>query len=169
MDALVPFTLPLMGLRNGIHEYDFHIDREFFSHFENSLLDEADINLRLTFDKRPDLIILTFDFEGTAVVECDRCLEFFELPIEGSDSLMVKYDETEREEDEVIFIPAGTQELNVAKFAYEFICLAIPMIKTHEEAGLKCNDEMTKFLGSNDGESEAENPVWEVLKKFNNN
>ncbi|MCB0661332.1 MAG: DUF177 domain-containing protein [Saprospiraceae bacterium] len=176
MDALVQYNLPVSGLHDGIHQFDFEVDSSFFEHFENALFEEADIKLRLYFDKRPSMYMLTFDFEGTVKAECDRCLEYFNLPIKGTEVLMVKFNEEPSEEGDVVYIPKGTLELNVAKYIYDYICLAFPISKVHEDAGLDCDPEMMKFLEANeepeteDDETNQEgNPLWDALKGLNKN
>lgn len=177
MSGLVPYSLPIQGLNNGIHEYAFHIDREFFQCFENSPVTEGDIDLTLILDKRPTMLLLEFDFAGTIRTECDRCLAEIDLPVDGVEQLAVKYsEETELEEADVIFIHPESEELNVAQFIYEYIILAIPMIKVYdcsEENPPVCNQEMLELLEAQEQPKEEEgnegedNPLWKELKKFN--
>ncbi|MBK8042209.1 MAG: DUF177 domain-containing protein [Haliscomenobacter sp.] len=180
MSGLVPYSLPIQGLKIGIHEYEFHIDREFFEHFENSPVTEGDIDLTLILDKRPAMLLLEFDFEGTIRTECDRCLAEIDLPVDGVEQLVVKYsEETEQEEADVIFIHPESEHLNVAQFIYEYIVLAIPIIKVYdcwEENPPVCNQEMLKLLDAQEQPNEEEegkegedNPLWKELKKFNRN
>jgi uncharacterized protein len=178
MDALVQYNLPVSGLHDGIHQFDFEVDSNFFKHFENALFEEAYIQLRLYFDKRPSLYVLTFDFEGTVKAECDRCLEYFDLPIKGTESLMIKFSEEPSEEGDVVYIPKGTLELDVSKFVYDYITLAFPMSKVHEDAGLECDPDMLHYLEANeagpveDDSEEADkegNPLWEALKHLKKN
>ena len=146
MKPLVPFNLPISGLRDGMHEFRFQVDQAFFGCFEGSVIQQGSLTVDLTLDKRPSLMVLHFRIEGTVQVECDRCLALFDLPIRDEQDLLVKYDEAPREEGEVIYIDKGTPSLSVAKFVYEFIHLAVPMNKTHERAGAQCDPEMLKYI-----------------------
>jgi uncharacterized protein len=168
MNALDQFTIPVSGLSDGLHEYDFDIGREFFQQFEGSLVEEANVQVHFTFDKRTDLYILTFEFEGEVKTTCDRCLEEFDLPVEDEQSLLVKFDETEWEDADVIYILQGTQSLNVARYIYEFINLAVPITKTHDDAGESCDPEMLKFIEQEEDEPEDDSgSVWDSLKGLN--
>jgi uncharacterized metal-binding protein YceD (DUF177 family) len=176
MDALVQYNLPVSGLHDGIHQFDYEVDTEFFKHFENALIEVADIKLRLYFDKRPSLYVLTFEFSGTVQTECDRCLEVFDLPIEGTEVLMIKFSDEVSEEGDVVYIPRGTLELDVSKYVYDYICLGFPIHKTHDDAGLECDPEMMKYLEPNEEEEEPEeeesnegNQLWQALKNLNKN
>lgn len=174
MDGLIEYSIPVKGLHTGAHTFRFRIDRSFFQHFEHSPVSDGDIDLSLSFDKRPDLFVLEFDFEGTVKTECDRCLATIDLPVSGHQRLLVKFSETEELEDaEVIYIHPDTQQLNVSKYVYEFIVLALPMIRVYDcenDENRQCNMEMLKYLEQNEpsnGEDiEPEiNPIWEQLKK----
>ncbi|MFQ5448128.1 MAG: DUF177 domain-containing protein [Saprospiraceae bacterium] len=168
MEALDQFTIPVSGLRDGLHEFDFSIGDEFFKCFEESPITHGQIEVRLRFDKQPDMYELAFDIKGTIVTPCDRCLEDFDHPIDDLQHLLVKFDEEEWEDADVVYIAPGTPSVNVAKYIYEFINLAIPMVKTHEKAGERCNPEMLKFLKRQDaGEKPRSNPAWDALRDIN--
>ena len=119
------------------------------------------------------MYILQFDFQGTVKTECDRCLVEIDLPITDSQQLVVKFSEdTESEEAEVIYISPETQQLNVAHFAYEYICLALPLIKTYDcenDENRVCNEEMLDFLEQEKEETKENsgaNPIWDELKNL---
>ena len=127
MDALKAYSIPIKGLQNGIHQFVFHIDKSFFEHFENTPIEDSNIEMTLSFDKRSDMFVLHFDFQGTVNTNCDRCLAKIDLPLADKQRLLVKFSETEEmEEADVIFISREDHELNVAKYIYEYICLALP-------------------------------------------
>ncbi len=170
MNDLDHFSIPLSGLRDGLHEYDFNISGEFFRYFPDSPIEDGDVDVHLLFDKRPDLCEMTFDFKGAVKVSCDRCLEEFDLPVKDHQVLLVKYGEKEWEDLDIIYILRGTPKLNVARFIYEFVNLAVPMVKTHDDAGGQCNPEMLKYLTKEekqDEQADTTNPFWEALKRFN--
>jgi hypothetical protein len=104
MDALAHFTIPVSGLHNGPHEYKFSIDGTFFQCFPESPIKDGDVAVQLLFDKQPDMYTMTFQLEGTVKTGCDRCLEEFDLPIEADEMLLVKFDEKEWEDADIIYI-----------------------------------------------------------------
>ncbi|NUQ23547.1 MAG: DUF177 domain-containing protein [Saprospiraceae bacterium] len=178
MDALIPYSIPVKGLRLGVHTFKFQIDDAFFQHFEQSPVQQGQVDLTLTLDKRPDMYILEFDFEGSVKTECDRCLAPIDLPIGDAQQLMVKFSEEEEPEDaEVVFIHPEAQQLNVARYIYEFICLAIPMIRVYDcknDPKRPCNEEMLRYLDnaaqtSDEPAPDEPNPMWEALKKWTEN
>lgn len=181
MDPLITYSIPVKGLHIGIHQFEFQIDRFFFENFEHSPIAESDIQLRLEFDKRTDICVLQFDFEGTVRTICDRCAADIDLPVSDSQRLLVKFSlEEEPEEAEVIFISPEAPQLNVARYIYEYICLALPLIRVYDcerEENRPCNEETLRYL-NNGGEVEEQaeqeekeetNPIWDELKKLSNN
>ena len=178
MEPLIAYSIPVQGLQDGTHRFEYQVDRSFFENFEDSPIEDGQIQLELEFDKRPDLYVLWFRFEGTIRTECDRCLAEIDLPISGEQRLLVKLRDTDTASDdpEIIFISPEAQKLNVAPYAYEFICLALPLIKVYdceEDENRKCDEDMLAKLEANSGfeiaeEEPQENPIWEELKKLNN-
>ena len=180
MDPLITYSIPVKGLHNGIHQFEFQIDRFFFENFENSPVADSDITVELEFDKRSDMYVLEFSLAGTVRTQCDRCAADINLPVSDTQRLLVKFSEEEEpEEAEVIFINPEAQQLNVAKYIYEYICLAIPLIRVYDcenDDPRPCNMEALHYL-SNGGhaeeeeekEEEEDNPIWDELKKLSNN
>ncbi len=167
MEALKEFTIPIEGLGYGVHYFDFQIDKAFFDHFPTSPIKNGNFNLKLHFDKRPDMLVLTFEFKGAFKTDCERCLENINLPLKDSLQIVVKYSDETEEEAEIVYISTETKLLNVAKYAYESICLAIPLIKVCDEIDdPPCNQSMLDYLENVEEEPNTENPIWEALKKF---
>jgi DUF177 domain-containing protein len=171
MKALKEFTIPIEGLSDGMHQFDFQIDKQFFTHFEASPIKDGDFELKLHFDKRPDMLVLTFDLTGTFKTDCERCLENINLPVTDSLQIIIKYSDDAVEEDEIIYIPQETKMLNVAKYAYESVILSIPIIKVCDEIDdPPCNEKMLGYLDRNEEKQEdSGNPIWEALKNFKKN
>lgn len=168
MDALKSFSLPIKGLGDGIHRFDFEIDREFFSNFEASLVKDGNVHVVLVFDKRPNMFVLDFEIEGTVSTTCDRCLAGIQLPITASNRLFVKFSEDKEDENvDVIYISMEDHELKIAQEVYEYISLAIPITKVFDCESLEtppCDFEMLEKLHENQLMTDAPNPIWDALK-----
>ncbi len=175
MDGLVEYSIPVQGLENGVHRFQFAVGEAFFRYFTASPVEAGAISVTLDFDKRPGMYVLEFEFEGTVKAECDRCLVEIDLPVSGRERLLVKFSyESQPEEADVIYISPEAQRLNVAKYIYEFIVLAMPITKVYDcenDEDRACNEEMLDYLdggASQTGEAAPDeiNPLWEELKKL---
>lgn len=170
MNPLKSYTIPILGLESGLHEFRFEVDSDFFKIFDNSLIESGLFEVILTVDKKINIVTLFFNIEGYMDTPCDRCLEPIKLPIEKKYELHLKYSDEYREEDEIIYITKNTHEINVGNHIYEMISLAVPIMKVYDcenDEDAPCNDEILDHLNSGD-DSKAENDedgsVWDILK-----
>lgn len=172
MDALFAYSIPVQGLKFGIHRFQYELDREFFRHFEASPVTEGSLKFALTLEKRSDMLVLDFDFEGHVQAECDRCTAIINLPLADTCQLVVKYGEADgdEEDDEVVFIPREAPEFNVAKYLYEFTILAMPITITYDcQSGPNppCNFEVLRVLNRETDENKTGDSIWDALKDLN--
>jgi uncharacterized metal-binding protein YceD (DUF177 family) len=103
---------------------------------------------------------------------CDRCTDYFDLPIEGNEQLVVKFgSDMVEESDQIVVIPATDGEINVAHFIYEYISIFIPIKRVHPEnkrGTTACNKEMIKRLEElKNKEKKETDPRWDALKNLN--
>lgn len=166
MSTKVEHIIPIQGLGIGLHEFDFKLDQQFFTQFDDSLV-KGDFDVHLVVDKQSTLLYMDVTFEGREQTECDRCLAAISLPVKGEAMMVVKFDENERIEGDVVFIHPGTPVFDVAPFMHEAISLALPIVKRCEDTG-PCDAKIAAYL-SPEGESEESEPVsdiWSELKKL---
>jgi uncharacterized metal-binding protein YceD (DUF177 family) len=84
------------------------------------------------------------------VVECDRCLEDLEIPVDLDVLLSVKFGESESADEnqdgerEVIFLPVDNTELDMEQIVYDYVCLSLPLQRVHEDG--ECNPDAMKYL-----------------------
>lgn len=175
MKELQEYQIPFVGLKLGIHHFNFELDDLFFSRFESSLVNKGKVFIDLEFDRKDRLFVLNFDVSGSVAAECDRCGQPFDLPIHGNYTLYVKLGD-KREEDadneDVIWIGESDSVLDLSEMMYEFIHLSLPIKRVHPESAdgkLGCDPEIIKLLGSEDGEHHDTDPRWDILKNLNNN
>lgn len=174
MDNLDNFSISLQQLNLGIHEFDYQIENTFFQQFEGSLIQQAMIDLKVIFEKRAQMYIIDFIFQGKVNSTCDRCLTAINLPIEGDNRLYVKFDDDEENADiDVIFIQEGMQDFNLAQYIYEFINLSLPIVKTYDcedDENPPCDLDMLDKLYPEDEEDinddKTGNPLWDQLKQI---
>lgn len=168
MDTLSAYSIPVQGLKIGIHHFQYELDRAFFRHFEASPVAEGSIKFDLALEKRSDMLVLDFALAGHVQAECDRCTATINLPLADERQLVVKYGDTEGDEgDEVVFISREASEFNVAQYLYEFTILALPITNTYDcqaEANPPCNVEILRLLKPETEEKPTGDSVWDALK-----
>lgn len=170
MDALKQFSIPIKSIGNKTHQFDFQVDKDFFSCFEDSLIQDGEFNIQLEIDKRTNVMDLKFIVDGSFQTECDRCLANIQLKVVGEHDIIARFGEVPEEEDpEVIFINPLAHDFNIAKYVYEFICLSIPYSKICEgDDQPLCDETVQGYLGieeeQDDNEEPDNNPFLNVLK-----
>ena len=165
------YSIPLTGLKEGSHQYEFEIDNDFFTYFEESEISDAKLAVEVLLVKRSAHMELVIGIKGFAGVECDRCLEPYmqEVNIEGK--LLVKFgEEWEEVDDEVLIIPNGESLLDISQLIYEYAHLGLPLQKHHPEdaRGISgCDPDMLGRIYGIETNSFEENkdidPRWKDL------
>lgn len=181
MKALKSFNINFVGLKEGKHRFEFHLDRKFIESIENALIDDLNVHATLMLDKHNNLLELNFSWIGTVAAVCDICNEHFDLPIKGKDNIIVKFVHEMPEDSldpEVIYALHGESSINVAMPLYEALVLQIPLRKVHpddKDGNPTCDPELLNYLDdirgdenavdTNSGETEKKS-VWDELKKL---
>ena len=148
------FIIPLNGLAAGENRFSWHAGKEFFEVFENTEILDADLEVSVVVEKSGRYLGVDCAVDGTVTVACDRCLEDLQMPVGADIMLSVKFgdeessDERQEGEREIIFVPDGDAELDMSQVVYDYVCLALPMQRHHDEG--QCNPDAVRYLS--DGE-----------------
>lgn len=167
------YTIPLSGLKEGRHIYDFEVGSGFFELYEESEIREAELHVDAELDKRSTHYDLIIRIEGSIRVECDRCLEKYSQPISCENRLLIKSGkEWDDSETDMLTIPADEYVLDISQYIYEFAHLAMPLKRTHpddEKGNSTCDPVMLQKLKEHLIDIEKEiDPRWDELKKLMN-
>jgi uncharacterized metal-binding protein YceD (DUF177 family) len=175
------FDIAFVGLKPGLHEYQYEIRDRFFEDFQEQDFHHCDAQVKLTLDKKNGFMLLKFEIGGKAEVTCDRCSNSLPMNLWDEFNIVVKLVENpeemnEQEEDpDVYYISRTESHLRIAEWIFEFINLSIPMQRMCSEeeiGGPHCNQEVLAMLSKmneeqqSDSEAPKQNPLWKGLEKF---
>lgn len=175
MKALKSYTIPFVGLKIGEHHFDYQIDNTFFQHFEYDEFNSVDVKIDLKFEKKSTLLELYFSAKGVVNVNCDITNEPYDQAIDDTFKLVVKFgNEYNNDNEDILIVPHGDYEINVAQYIYELIILAVPIKRIHPgiEDGTLESDILSKLEELSPQEdiknksSEDIDPRWNNLKKL---
>lgn len=171
------FEIAFVGLKPGIHNYEYEIDDKFFESFQQQDFFHCKANVKLSLDKKSSFMLLKFEIGGSLEVTCDRCNNNLPLELWDEFTITVKLVaepelmNNQEEDPDVYYIGTGDSHIDVAAWIYEFINLSIPMQRTcsfEKMDGPYCNktamDVLKKMTGTK--EEKKENPIWKGLEKF---
>ncbi|RLD88398.1 MAG: DUF177 domain-containing protein [Bacteroidetes bacterium] len=160
------FEIPFKGLGLGTHLFNFEIGDSFFKNLSYSEIAKGKIMAEVELIKESTMLILNFTLKGYVDLVCDRCLEQYVQPLEGSFKLIVKFGEKSEEvSDEIIIIPFEQTAFDLTHYFYEYIVLLLPLKHVHpddEEGNSTCNVEMLKQI--DDYSKKESDPRWAALK-----
>lgn len=162
--------IPFEGLKDGIHEFDFSIGDAFFQSFENSLIEKGQFEIKIIFEKKPNLFLIELIYKGHIQTICDRCLDDLEIKMSDHVDYIVKVTEKlNDEQDDIIYLSPNEQELDLTHLVYENIHLALP-IKMAHKSKKDCNPEVIKKLEElkiTEEKDQEHDPRWDALKNLN--
>lgn len=172
MKYLKNYLIQFAGLKQGVHHFEFEIDKKFFQCFENSEVKEGQLTVKVDLEKQSTVLVFNMECEGVVNVMCDRCTDYFDLEIVGEERFIVKLgNEDGNNTEDVVFLPVTEHEINIAQFIYEMILLSIPLQRVHPKG--MCNKEMEeqlKKLQTPEKKVKKEfDPRWDVLKQLKDN
>ena len=161
-------------LKEGPQSIKVKLDNLFFGQFEKSEIEGCNIILNVHFDKKPGMVVVDLDFHGSVKDKCDRCITSISLPVEGEDQIFVKFGNSEKSTDALIFLKDENQELDLTDVVHELILLSIPLKKTYDcdnDENPPCDFEVLKSIEDNSFDVADEEPkkgIWDALKDLNN-
>lgn len=164
------YIIDYKSLESGTYEVDYHIDKEFFELFQEPLVEDGNVDVHVVFKVSLAALQFHFDIHGTVDVECDRCLEHFDMPVDSSYDMVAKIGEVasaEEEYDDYITISSNDCEIDLSKHIYEFVVLSLPPQKIHpddEDGNPTCNPDILDRFYIQDGDDDDE--IAELLEGF---
>lgn len=175
MKALKLYTIQYVGLKEGAHTFDYKITKSFFDLFDYDDLNDAAVNATLILTKKSTFMEFDFKIEGIVNVNCDVSNESYDQVIHGSYELVVKFGQEFNDDfEDIVILPYGEYEFNVAQYIYESIVLSIPNKRLHPgvEDGTLDSDILEKLeeLSIPDQKEQTDkketDPRWDSLKKL---
>ncbi|MGF7231796.1 YceD family protein [Arachidicoccus sp.] len=170
------YEIAFVGLKPGVHTFDYKVSDKFFADYGQQDFDNCDVSIKLTLEKNASLLLLKFDIAGTVNVLCDRCANTIVKDLWDEFNMVVKMVENpdemnnQEEDPDIYYIKYNESHLHIADWIYEFVNLSIPAQRNcgeDEQGGSKCNPEVLKKLDQMKADAQAStHNVWKDLDKL---
>jgi len=170
------FEIAFVGLKPGIHEFNYEVDDKFFADKSDVDFNNSHIFIKLQLDKKSGFMLLKFEISGKAEVSCDRCGNPLSIDVWDEFNMLVKMVENpdemnEQEEDpDVFYISRTESHIDVETWIYEMVLLSFPTQKLcgdDENGNSKCNKEVLEKLKEMEAQSSSTaNVLWKGLDQF---
>lgn len=178
MELIKEYEIPFVGLKLGEHRFEYQITNTFFQGFDYHQFEAATVGVEVRLNKKETMLELAFRHSGFVNVACDLTGEYFDLPIEGELDLIVRFGEEYNDDhEELLILPHGEYQVNIAQYIYEMIVLSVPVRRVHPgvQDGSIDLSNYEKYITYEQPETKEESeidPRWNKLKellKGNNN
>ena len=144
METQKSFIIDYASLANGLHTFDFKVDGELFRDMESPDIKDGACDVHICMNSSDTKLDVNVVISGSVVVECDRCLEDCNMPIDFSGLLAVRFSDLQHDYDgDTMWIAKGDR-LSLKQYIYESIVISLPYRRVHEEGG--CNPEMMEHF-----------------------
>ncbi|MEO8861961.1 MAG: DUF177 domain-containing protein [Ginsengibacter sp.] len=173
------FGIAFVGLKPGVHEYNFEVDEKFFADYQQKDYSNCQASIKLKLEKNTSFMMLKFEVGGSVNVICDRCGNTLPMDLWDEFNMVIKQVENpdemnENEEDpDVFYISRTESHIHIADWIYEFVSLSIPLQRMCSEkdmGGPQCNKEILAMLKKmKSGVIENNHPLEKGLEKFKKN
>lgn len=174
------FEIAFVGLKPGVHQFNYELDDKFFAEKGAQDFSNAKASIRLSLEKNTGFMLLKFEVGGKAEVTCDRCGNPLKMDLWDEFKMLVKLvdnpeEMNEQEEDaDVFYLSRNESHLDVGDWIYEFVMLSIPlqrMCSNEEMGGPQCNVEVLEKLKEMEAKhiEHNANAIWKGLDKFKEN
>ena len=132
MNTSETYGIKWQDLKNGQHEFEYAIDDSLFAQVPESPVKGGRLTARINATKSSSTLLLETRIEGSAIVECDRCLGDLSVPIDFSGSLTVRFsDSIEDYDGETMWINPADEIIPLDQYLYESIVLSLPYRRIH--------------------------------------
>jgi uncharacterized metal-binding protein YceD (DUF177 family) len=179
MNRTKEYLIPFVGLKTGKHHFEYQINNAFFEIFDFHEFNNSNIKVNVVLEKNSTMLDLTFKHKGTVNVPCDMTNEEFDLPIKGSMKLLVRFgDAFNNDNEDLLILPHGEFQIDIAQYVYEMIVLSVPLRRVHPgikdgslktEALTKLKELTLKEQKEEEKEEQKEeniDPRWDKLKQL---
>lgn len=175
------FDIPFVGLKPGIHQFEYELDDKFFIEKEAEDFSNARANVKLSFEKNKGFFLLKFEVGGTAEVSCHKCGNPLGIDLWDEFKMVVKLVDNpeqmnlQEEDPDVSYINRSDSHFDVSDLLYEFALLSVPnqiMCTPEEEGGPQCNKEVLERLAEMKVQAKDDSnaaTIWKGLDKFKEN
>ncbi len=174
------YRLHFYGLKDGVHDMSFPIERSFFDNFPVDDIYGSRMIVDIVLTKNDRHLHLQMSFRGSLEVECGVSLDRFWLEQNYETNLVANFGEyTDTQDYEVWTIDRSAHHIDLADYFYETIVVNLPFRRVNPEVvnGNKDSEVYKAYLSylnqqeecdKNEPEADKDDidPRWQALKRL---
>ena len=173
MNEFKEYIIPIKGLKEGVHDFKFNINKKFFDHYDFLEVGESDAKVNVELTISPYVLTFKINISGYITLACDRCLDEYKEYINIDNTLFGKITKEEDFDEDIISISEDENEIDLSQYIYEFINLGLPTKRVHplnNDGESTCNIKMIEKLETfyHKVEEKEIDHRWSKLKNLKN-
>lgn len=141
------YTLDYQGLSLGEHHISFDFSDDLFAIWNESPIEKGSGRVDIDMVRHASFLELDVRITGVVELECDRCTDIYDQPVDFEGSVVVKISDAapkEESDGDIIWI-AQNEKLDLKQWIYESILLSLPLQRVHANQS-DCNAEVIKYI-----------------------
>lgn len=161
--------LDIDRLADGEADVDFSVPVAELPRLRSRLEASGSVEGSVHFTREAGLAVAELTVRGTAVMQCQRCMEKLEAPVETRSRVALIASEAEAgrvpEDLEPMLAPGG--RISIREIVEEELMLYLPIVPAHENAA-ECAPEASSTVGERETPAETQRPfaqLQELLKR----
>ncbi len=158
------YKVDLKGMAEDVVSRRWVLSGDFFSAVQGLEIKDGHVNVALRVERKPEGFDLDFEFDGTVKVECIRCLELMDWPIQTHCNLAAKFGDEDDDDGEVLTVAENPGVVDLSWQMYSFLALEIPIRHAHPDG--ECNQQVMALLGGADDAEKSVDPRWVALQQL---
>lgn len=159
MKSKKEFIVPFIGLKLGLHDFEFEIHDTFFEEREYSTVQKGTVKVTLQLEKKETMMIGAFSIQGLVISTCDRCNDQLEVPVEGNFRLIYRFGTDLTDDETLVVLHPDDYEIDLRESIYEFIIISLPVRLIHPKN--ECNQEMVELINKYTIQPEESEQDWQ--------
>ncbi len=168
MGTMDSYKVDLKGMTEDVVSHQWLLSGDFFSAVQGLEIKDGHVNVALRVERKPEGFDLNFKFDGTVKVECIRCLELMDWPIQTHCNLAAKFGDEDDDDGEVLTVAENSGIVDLSWQMYSFMALEIPIRHAHPEG--ECNPQVMALLSGAEADKEdtdkVVDPRWAALQQL---
>lgn len=164
------YRLVFGSLKEGIHEFNYQLTREFFDDLDQDLISNGLVDVLLKVERSERHMSLDFALDGWVEKTCDVCLSDLQYPIHAKQHLHVKITDKDIEDEaDLVRVGSNDYEIDLRGHLFDYVVLSLPMKIVCKDSINRehCDEKVSEMLaGEDDGSRNADHPEWQKLKEI---
>src|SRR5690606_27327097 len=102
------------------------IENTFFTEFDYTEIEGAELTVDLALEKKPNMLIANFNVKGVFTVMCDRCTDNCQVKVKGGDEIIYKFTDEDIDDEKIIAVLPNEIGIDVSMPIFEISSLLLP-------------------------------------------